>query len=148
MKNLKSIVTFCLSAAFVLMFALFSFHGRGSTANAADYKNLVDIADSFSILSVTDKDKNNIYNNNSTLYYGDNFFIQIKWSYLTDPNLISKEDIITYTLPTDVYFPDIPEAEKQEVEYKGGVSGYYWIENNTVYIQYNGLAADRFLEET
>ena len=148
MKNLKSIVTFCLSAAFVLMFALFSFHGRGSTANAADYKNLVDIADSFSILSVTDKDNNNIYNNNSTLYYGDNFFIQIKWSYLTDPNLISKEDIITYTLPTDVYFPDIPETEKQEVEYKGDVSGYYWIENNTVYIQYNGTAADRFLEET
>ena len=148
MKNLKSIVTFCLSAAFVLMFALFSFHGRGSTANAADYKNLVDIADSFSILSVTDKDNNNIYNNDSTLYYGDNFFIQIKWWYLSDPDLISKEDIITYTLPSDVYFPDIPEAEKQEVEYKGGVSGYYWIENNTVYIQYNGPAADSFIEET
>lgn len=149
MKNLKSIVTFCLSAAFVLMFALFSFHGRGSSVKATENLNLVDITtDNFQILSVVDKSNNDIFNNDATMYYKDNFYIQFKWWYLTDPDLFTQDDIITYTLPENVNFPDIPESAKQEIEYEGGVSGYYWILNNTVYIQYNGPDADKFISKS
>ncbi len=149
MKNLKSIVTFCLSAAFVLMFALFSFHGRGSSVKATENLNLVDITtDNFQILSVVDKSNNDILNNDATMYYKDNFYIQFKWWYLTDPDLFTQDDIITYTLPENVNFPDIPESAKQEIEYEGGVSGYYWILNNTVYIQYNGPDADKFISKS
>jgi len=149
MKNLKSIVTFCLSAAFVLMFALFSFHGQGSSVKAAENLNLVDITtDNFQILSVVDKSNNDIFNNDATMYYKDNFYIQFKWWYLTDPDLFTQDDIITYTLPENVNFPDIPESDKQEIEYEGGVSGYYWILNNTVYIQYNGPDADKFISKS
>lgn len=149
MKNLKSIVTFCLSAAFVLMFALFSFHGQGSSVKATENLNLVDITtDNFQILSVVDKSNNDIFNNDATMYYKDNFYIQFKWWYLTDPDLFTQDDIITYTLPENVNFPDIPESDKQEIEYEGGVSGYYWILNNTVYIQYNGPDADKFISKS
>ena len=135
MKNLKTIVTLGLSAAFLLMFALFGYCGEAARVDAGSTLNLTDIA----TVSVTNlyNSKNEDVLGSAEFYYGDKFDVALYWLFqddTEDTKVFSSEDVITYQLPEAITFDDI--TDPQPITKEGQEVGTYTVVGNVISIQY------------